>query len=212
MGAGVRNAVERVQARKVGACRTVEGVVNKFHAGETEPLPQRSDGGRHGAKVFGNQRQSTARAFKGREQFRAGRWTPGAATRGAGSARNFIRVNEPDKVIDAQRVKASETGCDARNPPRESGTTMLAPSVVWMAPQLASGAETIGRNSSHHFGATASVQAEQARIVLNVCGIKWDKDRDIAQEQNIQCRTARTKQVPLPLKFPLHPDVIRGVR
>ena len=160
MRAGVRNAVERVQARKIGACRTVEGVVNKFHAGETEPLPQRSDGGRHGAKVFSHQRQSTARTFKGGEQFRAGRWTPGAATRGACSAGNFIRVNEPDKVIDAQRVKARETGGNARNPPRESGTTMLAPSVVRVTPQLASAAEAIGRNSSDHFGTTASVEAE----------------------------------------------------
>ena len=121
-------------------------------------------------------------------------------------------MNESDKVIDAQRIKASETGGNARNPPCESGATMLAPSVVRMTPQLARGAETIGRNSSHHFGATASVEAEQARIVLNVSGIKWDKDRDIAQQENIQCRTARTKQVPLPLKFPLNPDVIRGVR
>jgi hypothetical protein len=160
--------------------------VNKFHAGETKPLAQRRDGGRHGAKVFSHQRQSSARTFKGREQFRAGRWTPGAATRGACSAGYLIRVNETDKVINAQRVKASETGCDARNPPRESGTTMLAPSVVRVTPQLAGAAETIGRNSSHHLGATASVEAEQARIVLNVCGIKWDKDRDIAQEQNIQ--------------------------
>ncbi|NBX33477.1 MAG: hypothetical protein EBR07_12250 [Planctomycetes bacterium] len=171
MRAGVRNAVERVQARKVGACRTVEGIVNELHARETEPLPQRSDGGRHGAKVLGHQRQSTARAFKGREQFRAGRWTPGAVTRGACRAGNFIRVNEPDKVINAQRVKASKAGCNAGNPPRESGTTMLAPSVVRMTPQLARGTKTIGRNSSDHFGATASVEAEQARIVLDVCGI-----------------------------------------
>ena len=89
-------------------------------------------------------------------------------------------MNEPDKVIDAQRVKASETGCNARNPPRESSATMLAPSIVRMTPQLAGGAETIGRNSGHHFGATAAVEAEQTRIVLDICGIKWDKDRDIA--------------------------------
>jgi hypothetical protein len=89
-------------------------------------------------------------------------------------------MHEPNKVIDAQRVKASETGCNARNPPRESGTTMLAPSVVRMTPQLTGVAETIGRNSGDHFRATAAVKAEQARIVLHVCGIKWHKDRDIA--------------------------------
>ena len=101
-------------------------------------------------------------------------------------------MNEPDKVIDAQRVKASKAGCNARNPPCESGATMLAPSVVRMTPQLAGRAETIRRNSGDHFGATAAVKAEQARIVLDVSGIKWDKDRDIAQEQNIQCRATRT--------------------
>ena len=89
-------------------------------------------------------------------------------------------MNETDKVIDTQRIKASEAGCNARNPPGESGATMLAPSVVRMTPQLAGGTETIRRNSSDHFGATTAVEAEQTRIVLDVCGIKWDKDRDIA--------------------------------
>jgi hypothetical protein len=154
--------------------------VNELHTGETEPLAQRSDGGRQGAKVFGNQRQSTARAFNGGEQCCAGRWAPRTTTRGACRAGDFIGVNETDKVINAQRVKASETGCNARNPPRESGATMLAPSVVRMTPQLAGGTETIGRNSGDHFGATAAVEAKQARIVLDVCGIKWHKDRDIA--------------------------------
>ena len=160
MRAGVRHAVERVQAGKVSACRSVEGVVHKLHAGQTEPLAQRGNGGRHGTKVLGNQRQSTARAFNGGEQFGARRWAPRATTRGACRAGDFIRVNESDKVIDAQRIKASETGGNARNPPCESGATMLAPSVVRMTPQLAGSAETIRRNSGDHFGATAAVEAE----------------------------------------------------
>ena len=185
--------------------------MNELHAGKTKSLTERSDCWRDCAKVFGNEWKSTTGAFNRSKEFGAGRWAPRTTSRSARSSRDFIRVHEADEVIDAQCIKARQACCNARGPPCKAGATMLAPAIVRMAPQLPGGAETVGRNSGHHFGATFSVKAKETRIVLNISGIERNKDRNIAKKQDIECSTARSKKIPLPLEFPLHPDVIRGV-
>jgi hypothetical protein len=77
-------------------------------------------------------------------------------------------MNKSNEVIDTQSIEASQACGNARDPPCETGTTMLAPPVVRMTPQLTSAAEAIRRNTGHHLGRAVLIKAEQLRIVLDI--------------------------------------------
>src|SRR6185503_10271710 len=179
-------------------CIAAKTKLQNPHTGKTEAISKRFNVRRNHAQVFRDYRHLAQRFPYSSEQFFAGRRHPTPTFRSLIAARYFPTRSKTAEVIDARDVECLERGADAINPPFETIGPHLLPVVERIPPELAGGAEIIGRHSRYHDRSPIFVQLKLIRVCPNVCRIVGDENRNVADNLDAAAIAVSLKRKPLP--------------
>src|SRR5689334_3495966 len=104
---------------------------------------------------------------------------------------------EPDDVDQPQEI------AEALDPPGVSGARQRIPAVVWIAPELAGGAEIVGRHPRHHQGRAVLVELEELLMGPDIGAVVGDEDRNVADDPYAKAVDIRLDCRPLGGEDPL---------
>src|SRR2546428_458217 len=127
----------------------------------------------------------------------AGPLPPSALDRRLLSRRDLPVGLEPAEVVEADEVHEPERGAEALDPPRVAGPVHLLPAVERVAPELAGGAEVIGRHAGHERRRPVGLELEQLGVRPHVRAVAGHEDRDVAHDRHLPLAAVVLQPLPL---------------
>ena len=116
---------------------------------------------------------------------------------------------EADEMIEPDRVEATQVAAQPLNPPAVAGFAQARPVVERVAPELAVGAEVVGRHAGDAAPFALLVEQEQLLVLPDVGAIVRHEHRNIAEQQHAQVTRVPAQALPLAIEQQLNELVIR---
>src|SRR5437588_10568792 len=157
--------------------------------------------------MLGNEGQGAQRVLERGEEAGARPRLPGARLCRGRIAGDGPVAGEAAKVIEAQDVDQAERRAQTVDPPGVAGGGEDVPTVERVAPQLAGGAEVVGRHPCHERRPAVRRQVEQLAMRPAVGAVLRREDGRIADDADATLRSVLLERYPLPEEEVLHADV-----
>ena len=113
---------------------------------------------------------------------RPGPLHPAAVDRGRRVPRHLPVRLEAAEVVEAHEVHEGEHGAEAVDPPRVAGAGERVPAVERVAPELAGGAEVVGRHAGLERRPAVGGEVEELGVGPDVGAVVGHEDRDVAHD------------------------------
>ncbi len=192
----VRIAVAVRQVRIMGVAAKSE--LQHLHPGITGRAQQCAYLVGDHAQVLGDDRHGSAeRGVDGAEHLLARPRLPVALDR-AGSVRRHLPGGvEAAEVVDPDQVDPLQQASETLDPPAEAVSGDHLPVVERIAPELAGGAEIVGRDAGHEARRPVRLELEERPMRPDIHAIVGDEDRDVADQADAPLAGQRCGCLPI---------------
>lgn len=202
MGAGIGRALGFVVVGGVGVAGQVvaEGEVEQPHPRKPEPAHDLPDVRGDHPQVLGDDGQAGEPGRKAVEEVHRRDVHPPAVHGGLFLRRHLPIGDQPPEMVEPDPVEQGQVPVQPIGPPVETPLPEHVPPVNGVAPQLAGGAEIVGRDPGHGRGTVVFIQLEQLPVRPDVRAVMVDVDGDVAQDLDLPAVGIGLEGGPLPVE------------
>ncbi len=208
VGAGVGDQVAAVVVGKevvVGVA--AEGELQDGHARKLERISQRPHRVGNDAEVLGDDGKLPKLVLHGTKERGPGPVLPGALNGGVVRGRDAPVFVEASEVVESDDVEQLKRAPQSLRPPFEAALCHPVPPVDRVSPQLALGAEVVGRHAGHHGGGAVVVEPEALLVSPHVGTVGGDVDGQVPEQPDVTGVAVGLQGRPLAVKEVLPVDV-----
>ena len=167
------------------------------HAGQSEGAPRLLDVRGDLAEVLRDDGQVAELLPQFREEGLARPLDPRSVLRRRLAGRHAPVAHEAAEVVEAHDVDLREDAAHAAHPPRVPVAGHALPVVERVAPELAGGAEVVGRHAGHCRGAAVAVELEEVLVGPHVGAVERHVDGRVADDGDAAPSALGAEGVPL---------------